>query len=709
VPTVGSTFAGVIARRVAPRVRSAIDRPDQGDAGDGGAPGPRDDPGAAPIHRWRDLDRRSRLAGAAVGAALLVAPVVAFLYFVPRWAPAGDPALMGLRALDVGTSRTPLLGQPSASGMYAESIAHVQHPGPLHFYLMAVPVRLLGGLGMIATSVVITGTCLVGAGWAVFRQLGRRAGVVAALALAAVAFTTGASSLINPVSSSIAGYPLLLTTVLVWSVACGDIRLLPAATAAASFTAQQHLSVVPATVLITAGGLAVLVVRLARSGRLHRGGADRRGLARWGIASAAVALVLWAPPLAQQVFGDTGNLGQMLWFARHGNTDRLGYGMALRQVTHALGLPPLLGRTNLDGAALNAPPSAAASLSAVAVAALVGGLCWRWRRTHPRRALLGVMAGIVAGAGLYNGASVPLGLEQDRLPFYHWALVLAFLVALIGGLAAADLVGAAVARGAVARPALAAVAVVAVALPPLVNTRLDRFSNTDAAAYSTIDRRDLDALTDQVLAHRAELGDRTVLLSRNEPLFAGVRPALSFSLARHGLDVLHPLVDLAFVHDQRLAHRADVDGGIVLVFDAGTEGEAPAGGELVAEVTPGASYDTVALRALVDQIEGADVVIGADLQRAMSAVSDDYARVLTIALDNIARNPAQELLKPPVLDLLAAHPLVSPRLDPTLIRQLRASLPDHPVIGEVSRIRAYLLDRDELLAAAFTIEVGPAG
>ncbi|HEY2998280.1 MAG TPA: hypothetical protein VGJ43_06880, partial [Acidimicrobiales bacterium] len=198
-------------------------------------------------------------------------------------------------------------------------------------------------------------------------------------------------------------------------------------------------------------------------------------------------------------------------------------------------------------------------------------------------------------------------------------------------------------------------------------------------------------------------------LSRNEPLFAGVRPALSFSLARHGLDVLHPLVDLAFVHDQRLAHRADVDGGIVLVFDAGTEGEAPAGGELVAEVTPGASYDTVALRALVDQIEGADVVIGADLQRAMSAVSDDYARVLTIALDNIARNPAQELLKPPVLDLLAAHPLVSPRLDPALIRQLRASLPDHPVIGEVSRIRAYLLDRDELLAAAFTIEVGPAG
>ncbi|HEY2999899.1 MAG TPA: hypothetical protein VGJ43_15055, partial [Acidimicrobiales bacterium] len=65
---------------MAPRVRSATDGPDQGDAGDGGAPGPRDDPGAAPIHRWRDLDRRSRLAGAAVSAALLVAPVVAFLY-----------------------------------------------------------------------------------------------------------------------------------------------------------------------------------------------------------------------------------------------------------------------------------------------------------------------------------------------------------------------------------------------------------------------------------------------------------------------------------------------------------------------------------------------------------------------------------------------------------------------------------------------------
>ena len=56
--------------------------------------------------------------------------------------------------------------------------------GPLHFYLLALPVRLLGGtLGMLGVSVLVTGSCLVTSAWAVFRQLGRTAGVVAALAL----------------------------------------------------------------------------------------------------------------------------------------------------------------------------------------------------------------------------------------------------------------------------------------------------------------------------------------------------------------------------------------------------------------------------------------------------------------------------------------------------------------------------------------------
>ena len=73
--------------------------------------------GPRAVHRLRDLDRRDRWWGLALGAALLLAPVVALAGYLGDWTPTGDAALMGLRALDVGTSRTPLLGQPSSSGL----------------------------------------------------------------------------------------------------------------------------------------------------------------------------------------------------------------------------------------------------------------------------------------------------------------------------------------------------------------------------------------------------------------------------------------------------------------------------------------------------------------------------------------------------------------------------------------------------------------
>ena len=385
-----------------------------------------------PVHRLRALTRRHRLWAVAVAIALLAAPVAAMAIFVPEWTPAADPALMGLRSLDVGTGATPMLGQPSQSNQYAGSVASVHHPGPLHFYLMAVPIRVLGApIAMPLISVLITGSCLLLATWAVFRQLGRTAGLTAAAALSLVAFTTGASSLIHPVSSNIAGYPLLCTAVLWWCVAAGDTRLLPLAVGVASFTAQQHLSVIPATLVLVAGGLVLLGVRGWRAG--WTGPDDRRVLTRWLGASVVVGLVLWAPPLAQQVFGNSGNLGDMAWFARHGNRDTMGYGSAVRQLAHVVGLPPLLGRTDLVGGDLLAAPSPATWVTAVAVLAGVVALCVHWRRVDPRRASLGAAVGLVAVAGLVNGASVPRGLEQGRLTFYHWAFALAFFLALIGG------------------------------------------------------------------------------------------------------------------------------------------------------------------------------------------------------------------------------------------------------------------------------------
>ena len=663
------------------------------------------------VHRLRDLDRSGRRWAAAVAAALLLAPVAALVAFVPDWAPTNDPALMGLRALDVGTARTPLLGQPSQSGLYAEGTVNLHHPGPLHLYLMAVPVRLLGAAAaMPLVSVLVTGGCLAVAAWAVFRQLGRSAGVVAALALAVVAFTTGASSLVNPVSSSIAGHPLLATAVLAWCVGAGDVRLLPLAAAVASFTAQQHLSVVPATVVLVAGGLALLVVGWARAGH-WADRANRRWLARRASTAAAVGLVLWSPVLAQQVAADRGNLGRIVWFARHSDHATLGYASAVRQVARAVGLPPLLGRTDVTGSWLLAPPTVLTWVSAGAVLAAVAALCLRWRATDPRRATLGPMVGVVAAAGVVNGAAVPRGLEQARLSFYHWAFALAFLVVIVLGLGVVDAVRRAVpAPGRALRATVAGLAVVAVAAPTAVDSAVDRRTDTALAAYASVDHDTLAALADGVEARADLVGAHTLLIARHEPLYAGIAAGLSLELTQRGIRVQHPLTDRHFVHDRHLVDRDRLDGGLVLVVDRAVPGRTPPGGELVAEV---ALADGVAVddhRALVAAARAVDRVrLGPEATAALDAMAPAARSYMAAVVEGLVDDPERALLQPALLAFLHDHPVAAPALDPTRIERLLAGVTRIEAAGTMdgmTGLRVFHLDRAETLEHAVGSEVG---
>src|SRR4029450_9165344 len=61
------------------------------------------------VHRLRELDRSGRFPALLLGVGLLVAPVVALIHYLPHWVPSQDPAMIALRALDVGTSRTPMI------------------------------------------------------------------------------------------------------------------------------------------------------------------------------------------------------------------------------------------------------------------------------------------------------------------------------------------------------------------------------------------------------------------------------------------------------------------------------------------------------------------------------------------------------------------------------------------------------------------------
>ena len=146
--------------------------------------------GFAPVHRLRDLTGRQAI----VAAAMVVLILVPFGASAARAAsggvdPSGDDALIGLRAHDVFTSERPWVGQPSTSHLYGPEEG-TSHPGPIEFYWLATPLRLLGpSVGMIVGSLAFNLASVLVAAWVVLR----------------------------PPAPSVAGWAMVLLSLLLWS------------------------------------------------------------------------------------------------------------------------------------------------------------------------------------------------------------------------------------------------------------------------------------------------------------------------------------------------------------------------------------------------------------------------------------------------------------------------------------------------------------
>jgi len=659
------------------------------------------------IHRLRDLNRRQRWVAVLFAAALLVAPIAALVQYLPDWTPAGDNAVIAYRALDVGTERTPLVGQPSTAGSYMVGDpdadggfkGEVNHLGPIQYYILAPVVRIIGAAyGLLLVSAAINGICLLITAWAVFRQLGTTPGVLAAMLLAAVTFTTGAASLIYPVNAMLAGYPLLCTVVLAWCLLCRDLRLLPLAAAVASFTAQQALSVLPTLSLVVGVAVVGLAVGLLTT-HSWRDPTLRRQVALWGAGAALVGFVLWLPPLIQQVTGTPGNLAQAWRFARSGSRNPVGLDSAIRQVTHVLGLPPVLGQQHLDGFWFMRPVSFIGWVSAAVVLSVLAVLALRWRQSMPRRTALVATVGIMVVAGLVNGSSIPDTIGVIRMDFYHWAWPLVYLAAVGLALALADLVGrlrASTGRSlpAWSRVATAGVAVVAIVVPPLVNPTIDRLTNSGPGAASPIERRYIEQLADQVMGHRERFVGPMVVLARNQQLYDGYEPALGLELAERGVSVQYISLMRRAFHDDRIVDRDTVQSGLVLVVETAAEAERPPG-ELIGQVETPSDFAIDDYEYLVNQIEDVgEVQPSAETEEQLAAADSLVARTVHQSFDALEDDPRRLLLDSATLEFLRDGGLAQPDVDPDRVQRVINTLPaSEGVLG----LRVYLLDRQELL------------
>ncbi|MCD9624358.1 hypothetical protein [Rhabdothermincola salaria] len=318
----------------------------------------------------------ARLRSDPSSVALLVLAAVTLVPFVvalvvlwtrPWWHPGGDEALISLRAWDVGRD-TPLLGAYSRYGW--------NHPGPLLFWLLAVPVRLLGdaGTGATAGAIVINASAAV----AVVVLAARRVGIVgAAGAMGLMAALIAANdhviwSVWNPHVTLLA---FLAYLVAVWCIADGDVAGWPVAAVSAVFCIQSHVGY---GTVVAALGVVAVVLALVPWWRAGRPAPTRRSVVVVGGSFAAAALLM-VPVLVDQV-ARTGNIGALLeWFA-DGDRATLGLADAVGLLSRQL-LPwgpwaggpevvvPILGSTEaMSGWWLLVPIAALAATAALATA-----------------------------------------------------------------------------------------------------------------------------------------------------------------------------------------------------------------------------------------------------------------------------------------------------------------------------------------------------
>ncbi len=254
--------------------------------------------------------RRTELLVVAALVAVVIAPLVVGLLVLrrPTWFPVLDLAMTEYRVRDVLTARSPLIGLP---GRIGPSLAEQgSHPGPLSFYLVAPIYRLLGSTAwaMQVATVVIHGAAIAIAIVIARRRGGLRLAAAVALLLALLLRGYGVTLLTQPWNPYLPVVWWIVLLLAVWSVLDDDPAMLPIAVLAASLCAQTHVPYLALSLGLgaLATGAAALALR-----RVPAGSARRRTTVRWVLVALGLGVVLWMPPLIDQLVHEPGNLARL--------------------------------------------------------------------------------------------------------------------------------------------------------------------------------------------------------------------------------------------------------------------------------------------------------------------------------------------------------------------------------------------------------------
>ena len=559
--------------------------------------------GVQPRVALREPEPSRWLVPAAVLATIVPIVVATVRALADGWTAIGDNANFLIRSGDVLTAHHPLLGTWSSASLAIGE--DVNHPGPLMFDLLAIPVKL-GGSGGLAVGVALVAIASV-VGIAVF---GRRAGgprlALASLAAAAgLAWSMGPSLLYDPWNPHVVLLPFLLLLVLVVAMGAGDALALPVAAGVASVIMQTHLTYALLAPALCGVGFLLLVWR------------RRRAVLRPLAAALVVLALAWAQPIADQLTG-TGNLGALAGGVGKSD-DTVGAALGVRVAADVLAVPPWWGRPSFEDAYRVPPlqpthvdgvpnvaglPSGATAAGALGIVALALALCWLVaRRRRDDVARIGL---VVAGVGLVLGVAAvvtqPLsgvGLTGHQLR-YLWPIGV-FATAMV-------LLAVTARRAALAAPLLAIVVLSALNLP---------------ASHSTVG----PANDTDVMPVVRELASQLDDLDVDEPLLydtAGIRfaepwtSAIMAALVDRGIDF--EVEEEFWVRQMGERRRADGDARERLFLREGEDAETvPDGARRVAHVDGLDAGERRELESLKRELADLDVELN-DAGRAANAL-----------------------------------------------------------------------------------------
>jgi hypothetical protein len=239
------------------------------------------------------------------------------------WSAVGDDATISIRSYDSLSGKGTLLGLLSQ----LSGISHpVYHPGPLEYWLLALPVRFGGHYGTLWGAALFCTLAAIVAAEAVRAARGPQAQLVATvLILGVVAWVPPIAE--NPVWNPYMGLMFLLAAIgAAFAVLCGKPGWWPVVVVSGSIATQCHLVFALASVLLVIVAGVVAAIRSVR----RRQGSWWENVS-WLVIGLSLGVACWLAPLIQQFSDHPGNLSAIISaeLSQHG----LGLAFGLRALS----------------------------------------------------------------------------------------------------------------------------------------------------------------------------------------------------------------------------------------------------------------------------------------------------------------------------------------------------------------------------------------